>query len=420
MVKPIQSPARDVMLRAAMVDELRSFGAIRSERVAEAVRVVPRHLFVPDEPLERAYEADSAVVVKRDEDGTAVSLLSSAHIQATMLEQAGVEPGMRVLEVGSGGYNSALLAELAGPAGRVTSIDIDPDIVARARACLAAAGYGRVRVEVADAERGLPDGAPYDRVVVTAGAWDLPPAWTAQLAEGGRIVVPLRMRGLTRCIAFERDRSRLVSRGYRLCGFVAMRGAGAHSGHWLALDADEVGLRVDDQEPPDAAGLRASLFTPAVTAWSGVVFDQVDEMDLWMATMTRQFGLLTATPAAAARGVVTRSATRGAPTAVSGSSFAYLTKRRVDGTDGFETGVQAHGPAARDLAAECTDLLRTWDRGYRYGQAARIEVHPVAAPAADLPRGLVLRKKHTHVVISWPGNQTASTPMEVDNDEHPN
>ncbi|MFG1858503.1 methyltransferase domain-containing protein [Actinomadura geliboluensis] len=145
-------------LRMAMVDELRGMGAITSEGVARAVSTVPRHRFVPGQPLEAAYAADQAVVVKRDGAGTALSSLSSAHIQAVMLEQAQVEPGMRVLEVGSGGYNAALLAELVGERGQVVSIDIDPEITERARACLDAAGYQRVRVVLGDAEHGVPGG----------------------------------------------------------------------------------------------------------------------------------------------------------------------------------------------------------------------------------------------------------------------
>ncbi|MGH3854965.1 MAG: methyltransferase domain-containing protein [Pseudonocardiaceae bacterium] len=165
-------------LREAMIAELRELEAIRCERVAEAFRAVPRHLFAPGEPLEAVYAADSALVTKRDEHGAAVSLVSSAHIQATMLEQAQLGVGMRVLEIGSGGYNAALIAELVGESGKVVSVDIDPDIVDRTRDCLAAAGYSQVDVVLADAEDGVPDHAPYDRVIVTVGAWDIPPAWS--------------------------------------------------------------------------------------------------------------------------------------------------------------------------------------------------------------------------------------------------
>src|SRR5579884_446297 len=89
-------------LRAAMVSELHEMGVFESEAVAKAVATVPRHLFATGEPLESAYAANKALVIKRDESGRALSSLSATHIQAVMLEQAEIEPGMRVLEVGSG------------------------------------------------------------------------------------------------------------------------------------------------------------------------------------------------------------------------------------------------------------------------------------------------------------------------------
>ncbi|MGW9307282.1 hypothetical protein ACWGPQ_04655 [Saccharomonospora azurea] len=110
-------------LRENMVRELREYRAIRSESVARAVQTVPRHLFAPDAPWESVYKPNTALVVKRDEQGVATSLLSAAHIQVTMLEQAELEPGMRVLEVGSGGYNAALISELVGESGTVVSLE---------------------------------------------------------------------------------------------------------------------------------------------------------------------------------------------------------------------------------------------------------------------------------------------------------
>ena len=147
-------------LRAAMVDELRAMEMITSEPVATAFAAVPRHLFAPGESLAAAYAPLGTVMPKRDADGLLLSVISAPQIQAMMLEITGIEPGMRVLEIGSGGYNAALIAELAGPGGQVTTVDIDPDVTARARACLDTAGYERVRVMLADAEDGVADGAP--------------------------------------------------------------------------------------------------------------------------------------------------------------------------------------------------------------------------------------------------------------------
>ncbi|MBV9013096.1 MAG: methyltransferase, FxLD system, partial [Pseudonocardiales bacterium] len=227
-------------------------------------------------------------------------------------------------------------------------------------------------------------------------------AWPDQLAEGGRMVVPLRMRGLTRSVAFERDGDHLVSRDYRLCGFVPMQGAGAHTERRVALDGDEVGLQVGDgQQPVDANRIREALFGPRVQRWSGVVFDQVDELDLWLGTAVPVFGLLAAKDGPIDRGLVARSASRGAPTALSEGSFAYRTKRPIPNTSKFETGVYAHGAKAEVLAEEYVELIRTWDREHRHGPGARIAVYPAATPDADLPPGRVIDKKHTRIVISW-------------------
>ena len=113
---------------------------------------------------------------------------------AIMLEQLGLVPGHRVLEIGTGtGCNAALMACLVGEQGSVVTMDIDADLVARARENLAAAGYPDVTV-LGDGGFGAPGYAPYDRVIVTAGAWDLAPDWLAQLGPGGRLVLPLAAR----------------------------------------------------------------------------------------------------------------------------------------------------------------------------------------------------------------------------------
>ncbi|WP_026448963.1 methyltransferase, FxLD system [Actinopolyspora mortivallis] len=390
-------------LREAMVRQLQDWGDLRSEAVAEALRTVPRHLFAPGESLEDVYAANQAVVTKRDEQGLAISSLSATHIQVTMLEQAQLQPGMRVLEVGSGGYNAALIAELVGETGHVVSVDIDGDIVERARGCLHAAGYERVRVVCGDAEHGYAPGAPWDRIIVTAGAWDIPPAWIEQLAPYGRIVVPLRMRSLTRSVVFVHDGDHLVSTGYRLCGFVPMRGASAREERLIPLEGSEVALRAEEEQLLDVSGLRQALYGQWVQHWSGVRFDQVDELDFWIATQAPVFGLLAARQDAVERGLVTRAALRGVPTLLRGSSFAYRTKRPIEGTDEFETGVYAHGPEADAVADEYVELLRQWDRDLRGGSGARIEVFPAIRPTSELPRGRIVEKAHTRVVVSWPG-----------------
>jgi len=390
-------------LRAAMVDRLREMGAVRSEQVAEAIGTVPRHLFAPNESLTDAYTATSTLETKRDEHGVALSTVSAAHIQAMMLEQAQVEPGMRVLEIGSGGYNAALLAELVGPSGEVTTVDIDPDVIDRARDCLRAAGYERVNAVLADAEEGVPEHAPYDRVIVTAGAWDIPPAWWDQLTGDGLMVVPLRMRGLTRNIVFARDGDRLVSREYELSTFVAMRGVGAPDERLLQLDGDDVKLRLDGNHLADIEKLRAALAQPRVEAWSGVTAagdGRFDGLNLWWALHLPEFAVIDAKKTAVERGVVAHAWPLGVPAVVGADSIAYLGLRGVTpDRSTCEYGVYGHGPNANTLIDRAIQLIRSWDGS---SLDARFTAYPAGTPDDQLPVGLVLDKRHTRVVLSWP------------------
>jgi protein-L-isoaspartate(D-aspartate) O-methyltransferase len=144
-------------LRAQMVDRIIAAGWARSDRVAEVMRTVPRHLFVPDATVDEAYD-DRAVITKRAADGIALSCASEPVIVAIMLDQLNVNPGQRILEIGAGtGYNAALLADLTGPGGQVTTIDIDPEVTAQARHALDATGYPHVHVATRDGELGDPD-----------------------------------------------------------------------------------------------------------------------------------------------------------------------------------------------------------------------------------------------------------------------
>ena len=111
-----------------------------------------------------------------------------------MLDQLHVQPGNRILEIGAGtGYNAALLAQLTGRADLVTTIDIDPDVTEQAARALVAAGYGDVHVITGDGALGHPGHAPYDRLIATVSPWDISAAWWNQLADGARLIAPLRV-----------------------------------------------------------------------------------------------------------------------------------------------------------------------------------------------------------------------------------
>ncbi|WP_420783042.1 methyltransferase, FxLD system [Streptomyces sp. LPB2020-019-1HS] len=401
------APRSEQELRDAMVRRLIELGAARSPRVVAAFRTVPRHLATPGVDVTKAYDAEYVAVTKTDASGVDISSVSAARIQAMQIEQADIRPGMNVLEIGSGGVNAAYLAEMAGEQGQVVTVDIDPDVTRRARDFLKATGYHNVTVVTADGEHGVPEHAPYDRIVVTVQAADVPPAWVHQLRDGGRLVVPLRMRGMTRTVAFVRDGERLVSDGFELCGFVPMQGAGENRMRLAVLhdaEGEEIALRLDGHPEPDTEALRAALRTPRAEAWSGVTLagDESNEhLDLWLTTALDDLPLMAAKPAARRRGLVASASPLGVPTLVEGDSFAYRTVRPTNDPDRYELGAIGHGPRARAVAERLVEEIRTWDRDHR-AHRARIEVHPAGTPDDRLPAGRVIDRPHTRITISWP------------------
>lgn len=170
-------------LRDDMVDGLEhpTSGAVRTGVVADAMRTVPRVPFVPDRARAYTDRADEMYGTRVLAPGTA----------ARLIEALSVEPEHETLVVGCGvGYTAALIAELSDP-GRVQAIDIARPVVRAARRNLDAAGYGDVLVDRRDAETGLPEYGPFDRILVEGAAARPPDVLTEQLAHGGRLVVPV-------------------------------------------------------------------------------------------------------------------------------------------------------------------------------------------------------------------------------------
>jgi methyltransferase of FxLD system len=219
-------------IHQALVDLLIKNDCITTAAVEAAFRAVPRHLFLPSMPPEHVYQ-DQAIPTKYAE-GRALSSSSQPTIMATMLEQLALASGHRVLEIGAGtGYNAALIAHIVGDTGQVITIDVDEDIVAQARDHLAAAGFNQVTVVEGDGAFGYPPSAPYDRIILTVGAWDITPAWEEQLAPQGRLVLPLTLLpSLMLSVAVERVDQGLQSVSATPCFFMPLRGAHAHPRTW--------------------------------------------------------------------------------------------------------------------------------------------------------------------------------------------
>jgi len=403
--------ARAGALRAGMVRAVVAWheqvGLSLPQRVEEVLSRVPRHLFTPGVSLEQAY-ADESIVTKRNADGIDISAVSAPKAISGMLAQCGDLTGARVLEIGSGGYNAALLRELVGPAGEVTTIDIDPEVVTRARACLDRAGYDDVRTLCVDGEFGVPEHAPYDLIIITVGAWDVAPAYREQLVEGGLLVLPLRTRGLTRSWALRRRGSRLESVSQLMCGFVPIQGAGAHDIHSVQLHQAGVTLMLDELDPVATDSLAEALDSPPVEVWSGVTIDRHEwfaDQDLWLLT-TPEFCRLVATQEAVDQGVVRPSWRIATPALAVGGSLAYRARfRLVDEASGlYEFGAYGHGPDGKELAERLAEQIRIWDRNHRGGPGPTLTVLPLGnAPAGKVPDGFVLKKDHSELVMSWPG-----------------
>lgn len=171
-------------LRDDMVEGLAhdSKGVLESEVVSVAMRTVPRHEFVPDAE-ESAYQ-DRAV----DHRGTTIL---APNMVATLLEALDPQDTDTVLVVGAGvGYTAAVLAEIVG-AESVNAVDLSRPLVFEARRNLARAGYGAVLVDRRDGAEGLPEYAPFDRILVEAATIDPPRSLLNQLSEDGRLVIPL-------------------------------------------------------------------------------------------------------------------------------------------------------------------------------------------------------------------------------------
>jgi protein-L-isoaspartate(D-aspartate) O-methyltransferase len=199
-----------------VVEQLRDRG-IADERVLAAMARVPRELFVPEELRGRAYE-DAALPIGEGQT------ISQPYMVALICVELDLHGGERVLDVGTGsGYQAAVLAELAA---EVHSIERIPELAGRARASLAAAGYGgRVHVHVGDGTRGLPEHAPYGRIAVAAAAPGLPQSLYDQLEERGRLVVPVGRRSEQRLQVIVRTpEGAAVLRTVR-CRFVPLLGA---------------------------------------------------------------------------------------------------------------------------------------------------------------------------------------------------
>jgi protein-L-isoaspartate(D-aspartate) O-methyltransferase len=401
-----------------MVAHLRKRGGLTDPRVAAVLGRVPRHVFVPGADLSEAY-ADQAIVT-RYRDGWPVSSASQPAMVAAMLEQLRLPEGGSVLEIGAGtGYNAALLSALVGPSGRVVTIDIDPEVADEARSHLAVAGAANVEVICGDGAGGWPSRAPYDGIIVTAGASDLAPAWASQLAPRGRLVVPLSIRGVQQCVALTPADGHLRSVAVCGCQFMPLTGAMAngdqrlpvpgHPGVYLQAAAE---TDVNAALVADILGYRGPAADTGITAPSRDVFASLLP---WLAFREPALATLTYSgppDAAGASGVpavidfTVRGVTRRASPCLPGpAGLAVLDFSDPDfshpylgAPDPGDPGVKSGDPArgrmlqltvrgygeAQQQQARLKELIVAWDAAGRPGpDQLRIDAYPSGVPYPD-------------------------------------
>ena len=248
--------------RLQMVEEQLVRRGLRDEDVLAAMRSVPRHLFVPGEAMAEAY-ADTPLPIGLGQT------ISQPYMVALMTSLLEVDVRSRVLEIGAGsGYQTAVLAEVAG---EVYAVERLAPLAERARVTLARLGYGNVRLAIGDGARGWHEQAPFQGILVAAAADEVPPELLGQLADGGRLVVPVGKSRVEQVLTIvERSGDTFHESHDTRCRFVplvrdvspderrkaALRGSGADEDSGRSSHGGE-DARGDSTYPEEAADMKS-------------------------------------------------------------------------------------------------------------------------------------------------------------------
>lgn len=195
-----------------VTDQLRKRG-LRDERVLSAMERVPREEFVAEEYRSQAYEDHPLPIGEKQ-------TISQPYIVASMLEAVAIQPSEKVLEIGAGsGYVTALLAEIAR---EVFAVERHAALASKASEMLDRLHYSNAQVILGDGSQGLAEHAPFDVIVVSAAAPELPPALIAQLAEGGRMIIPVGVDDSQQLQLIEKRDGQLRTALREFCRFVPL------------------------------------------------------------------------------------------------------------------------------------------------------------------------------------------------------
>ncbi|ACU72821.1 protein-L-isoaspartate(D-aspartate)O-methyltransferase [Catenulispora acidiphila DSM 44928] len=361
-------------LRATLVQNLKDADVLSDPRIADAFLAVERHKFLPGVDLATAY-ADDAVTVKTADTGIVISAISQPTIVATMLRQLDPQPGDRVLEAGAAtGYNAALIGNLVGPDGYVWTIDVDQDLIDGANAHLAAAGVGNVTAVLGDGGVGLPEHGPYDRIIFTVGAGDVPAVILDQLAPGGRLVIPVRIRGgVSRAIALQHNGDQWVSVSSEMATFMPLRKGIADDERVITALSDDGGVTLHTyaEQNVDTAAITKALDYPGYEVFSGVKFRKGttwEWLNLWLTcALPSGISRMPASGPEVESGKIRPQFPWGSMAAVEADTIAYLSMREGQDESGrfWEAAVIGHGPNAAALAEATGEQIRAWSEGHR-------------------------------------------------------
>jgi len=206
--------------REELIERLTKWGYLNKPEVVKAFRKVPRHEFVPENIRNYSY-ADQPLSIGCGQTISAPSMI------AIMMESLDLAPGQRVLEIGAGsGYNAALVAEIVGRKGEVITVERIAELAEFAEGNLKKTGYGWIRVATGDGTKGYQEGAPWDRILVTACAPELPNPLIAQLKIGGKLGAPVGQHYMaqTWIVAEKQGEKKLKIQEYGGCSFVPLVG----------------------------------------------------------------------------------------------------------------------------------------------------------------------------------------------------
>jgi protein-L-isoaspartate(D-aspartate) O-methyltransferase len=381
-------------LRQALVKALKEKGELTDPRLEAAFLSVPRDLFLPDLPLDKAY-ADEALPIKRDSHGMVLSSSSQPSMMALMLRQLRLRLGDNVLEIGAGtGYNAAVMHYLVGEGGHVTAIELDQELARLASDHLQRASMGDVQVVHADGAIGYAPRASYDRIIATVGIWDVPEAWVKQLKPNGILVAPIWLEAFQVSAAFTVQTDGTLFSAMNLpCGFIHLRGVAAGPPVYMRVGSTVLTLASNAVEDLDSAALQMLLSEDQETSFLNI---PLKSSEYWHGFLPFLVLNIPQDYIFAVYGVDDEQQAYG----LSGHGFALIGPGSACFVP-YQGQGETRGFGGADAFMALQDCIQSWDAQGRPGsKALRLRLIPrdQAVPAVSAGK---LYTRHDHYLHAW-------------------